>query len=608
MLNQNQLLSDRRRLRFKLALQWLSSSSSDLPMLYSGDIGSIHRDIISGKHKNYPLLPEEKIIIETQTAMLKENHQTSYFTNQTLALMLYLGSHQMAVEFDVERLPDWLQTDYWQFLLLPPKIFHELNEVDTYYRFIKNLVDFLHQKIQLNSSSNLWQRIAILFTQKANFISLYFSKENLADLYRKRAEIAEFALNLSGFKTDIFIPPPSCGADKIRLGIYADSISPYTETFATLPIFEHLNPEEFETFLYVKRSDGNSLELFAKQLVNRFTVLPENLRTCSDVIRSDNLDLLFFSNNTTAVTNHAFILANHRLARKQIVHFCQPATTGIKHIDHFLIGNGIHENGTAANQYSENLVQLKGSGLCFDHHHQSSEANNPISRESLGVQNFATMFISGANFFKIIPELRYLWAKIIASVPNSTLVLYPFGPAWSNSYPRFTFIDAIEDVFLKHQISTSRLIVLEPLPSRTSIISLLRCADVYLDAVPYSGSTSLLDPLEAGLPPVVMQGDKLRFNQGAAILKDLGIAELVIKNETEYLHLALRLAYDKVFRNRIRLAISTRMQDRPRFLNPRSYGKEISCALKRILRSQPEFHGTQIQPINPSTDRDTISL
>jgi predicted O-linked N-acetylglucosamine transferase (SPINDLY family) len=604
----NQLLSDNRRLRAKLALRWLNASSSDLPQLYTGDIGSKHRNILTSDCKNFPLLPEERNLIGTQIALRKEDQQTSYFTNQTLAAMLYLGPHQMPVEFDVERLPDWFQLDYWHFLLSPPKLFHELNEVENYYCYFKDLVEFLHQKIRLNPSSKLWQRMAMIFIQKANFIPLYFSKENLADLYRKRAEIAEFALILGGFETDIFIPPHPIGMDKIRLGIYANSISPYTETYATLPFFEHLNHREFQIFLYVRQSDGNPLELYAKNMVDRFMVLPENTKTCSNIIRSDNLDVLFFSNNITAVTNQAFILANHRLARKQIVHFCQPATTGIKHIDHFLIGNMIHENRTAANQYSEKLVKLKGSGLCFDFHTRSSETNAQISLERLGTLNNTTMFISGANFFKITPELRHLWAKIISQAPDSILVLYPFGPAWSNSYPKDAFIKTIEEVFLKYHISKKRLIVLEPLPNRGNIISLLRSADVYLDAVPYSGATSLLDPLEAVVPPVVVQGDKLRFYQGAAILKDLGVPELVVNNETEYMQLALTLAHDSALRDRVKHAISTKMQGRPRFLNPKSYAKEISHALKNIVQSQPEFDATPIESKAHATDRDIMIL
>jgi predicted O-linked N-acetylglucosamine transferase (SPINDLY family) len=608
MLTENQLLSDKRRLRIQLALKWLNASFSDLPLLYAGDIGSKHRHILTSNYRNCPLLPEERELIGTQITMMQEDQQTSHFMNQTLAAMLYLGPHQMPIEFDVERLPDWFQLDYWHFLLSPPKLFHQLNEVENYYCYIKNLVEFLHQQIRLNPLSNLWRRIAILFTKKANFIPLYFSQANLADLYLQRAEIVEYTLNLSGFETDILMPPHRTGIDKIRLGIYANSISPYTETYATLPIFEHLNHEEFETFLYLRQSDDNPLERFAKQMVDRFTVLPVNIKTCSDFIRSDNLDVLFFSNNITAVTNQAFILANHRLARKQIVHFCQPATTGIKHIDHFLIGNGIHENGTAANQYSEKPVELEGSGLCFDFHTQSSETNAQISRERIGIPNDTILFISGANFFKIIPELRHLWAKIISQTSDSKLVLYPFGPAWSNSYPKHAFINAIEDVFLKYHISNERLIVLEPLPTRGAIISLLRCADVYLDAVPYSGATSLLDPLEAGVPPVVVQGDKLRFCQGAAILKDLGMPELVVKNETEYMRLALNLAQDKAFRKQLRLAILTKMQGQPRFLNPKSYAKELSGALKNIVQSEAEIQASLVQSAAPLSANDTTTI
>jgi predicted O-linked N-acetylglucosamine transferase (SPINDLY family) len=268
----------------------------------------------------------------------------------------------------------------------------------------------------------------------------------------------------------------------------------------------------------------------------------------------------------------------------------------------------IHENRTAANQYSEKLVKLKGSGLCFDFHTRSSETNAQISLERLGTLNNTTMFISGANFFKITPELRHLWAKIISQAPDSILVLYPFGPAWSNSYPKDAFIKTIEEVFLKYHISKKRLIVLEPLPNRGNIISLLRSADVYLDAVPYSGATSLLDPLEAVVPPVVVQGDKLRFYQGAAILKDLGVPELVVNNETEYMQLALTLAHDSALRDRVKHAISTKMQGRPRFLNPKSYAKEISHALKNIVQSQPEFDATPIESKAHATDRDIMIL
>ena len=95
----------------------------------------------------------------------------------------------------------------------------------------------MYQKIRLNPTSNLWRRLAIIFTQMANLVPLYFSKKNIVDIYEKRAKISEFVLRLSGFETDILIPAYSRSHEKIRLGIYADTIAPYTKIYATLPIF-----------------------------------------------------------------------------------------------------------------------------------------------------------------------------------------------------------------------------------------------------------------------------------------------------------------------------------------------------------------------------------
>jgi predicted O-linked N-acetylglucosamine transferase (SPINDLY family)/ADP-heptose:LPS heptosyltransferase len=597
-----------RQLREKIFFSWLNVPSNKIKEFYTGEHGNIHRRLLKSNIGEYPLSPKELQLAKMIVTEKQQSGNSFQQLNYLLAGMLYFPPHRLPMEVDIEKLPAWFQEDFWNFLIKFPALFHEPKEVKHYYRYFNSIVETLYQKIRQNPSSRIWQRLALIFIQRANLIPLYFSNKNLININRKRAEIAEIALNLCGFETDFLIPPHPPEMDKIRVGIYANSIAPYTEIFATLPIFKHLKHDEFEIFLYVRQSDDNPLERYAKQLVNRFTVLPENIKTGCDFIRSDNLDVLFFANNITAISNEAYILANHRMARKQIVHFCQPTTTGIKHIDHFLIGDKIHESEMAANQYSEKLVTLEGSGLCFDLPDRPSETNLQIHRERLGIQKSATMFISGANFFKIIPELRHIWAKIISKVPDSKLVLYPFGPAWSNSYPKNMFIHAVEDVFLKYHISKDRLIVLEPLPSRDDIISLLRCADVYLDAVPYSGATSLLDPLEAGVPPVVVQGDKLRFNQGAAILKDLGVHELVAKSETEYIDLALTLAHDKALRHRVSLEILTKMQDQPRFLNPKSYAKEISSVLKNIVQSDPKFHGTSFQSITSSADKDLLPM
>jgi len=264
-------------------------------------------------------------------------------------------------------------------------------------------------------------------------------------------------------------------------------------------------------------------------------------------------------------------------------------TTGIKYIDYFLIGSVIHEKEDDAEiEYSEKTLKIEGSGLCFDGHLRFTEIKKKISKEQLGISDNITVFISGANFYKIIPELRIIWAEIISKVPESKLILYPFGPAWSNSYPKEEFNRAFEKILSKYNITPKRLLMLDSLSSREDIISLLRCGDIYLDAFPYSGAASLLDPLAVGVPPVVMGGDRLRFSQGAAILKELGVPELVVENETEYIQRAVSLATDEVLRNQLKDSINAKMKMNPRFLDTKAYAKEIGRALKDMVRSVPQ--------------------
>ena len=86
-------------------------------------------------------------------------------------------------------------------------------------------------------------------------------------------------------------------------------------------------------------------------------------------------------------------------------------------------------------------------------------------------------------------------------------------------------------------------------------------------------------------PWIILDND-LRFFQGAAILQELGVSELISKNEKEYRTLAARLTVDKPFYQRVRQKIIDNMQRSPGFLNARQYGREIGSAFRTVLLKQ----------------------
>ena len=572
-----------RQIRKMVAQFFLDKTHEDLSEHYTTEYGSTHRKILASSLKDYPLSDDEQAFLDMFTAKMNSVEKSPEAIPSLLASMLYLYPHQLPIEFDILQAPDWLQEDYCTFLLSYPRCFTKQGEVDDYCRYIKKIFASFYKSIQDAPDSKTLQKLVAIITQKAYFIPLYFSKENLKDIFHHRAAIVGLSLKTQGYALDFGFPPRSEKRKKLRLGIYSKVIAPGTEAFATLPVYEYLNREEFEVFLYVHQQNGNPVETHARQLADRFIELPENMKTSVEIIREDDLDVLFFSNNLTAVMNHAFILANHRLAHYQCVHFCQPVSSGLKHIDYFFLGDVIQEKGKEERRYHEQIVNLDGSGICFDLGNSDAQPAAAMSREQIGIPDNSLVFVSGANFFKIIPELRYLWAKLLAKVPESVLVLYPFGPEWPTSYPKSVFRGHFEKACSKYGVKEDRLIILDPLLTREDIKALLRITDVYLDAVPYSGATSLLDPLEVGVPVVVMEGEELRCRQGAAILRELGVEALVVKSEEEYLELAGRLAIDKEFRSDLREKILNRMQDMPPFLDPKGYAEKIGAALKDIV-------------------------
>lgn len=175
-------------------------------------------------------------------------------------------------------------------------------------------------------------------------------------------------------------------------------------------------------------------------------------------------------------------------------------------------------------------------------------------------------------------------------MPNSILVLYPFNPNWTNSYPVGSFIQQMRGTLERHDIDSKRLVVIKPLPSKSDIKKCLELADIYLDSFPYGGATSLLDPLMLGLPPVVVEGNALRFRQGSALLREINIEDLIADGEESYINLAVKLATNSEWRQQKRQEIQEKMQQNPAFLDSRSYSAEIGKLFQELFQKWQNIH------------------
>lgn len=577
-------MDELRLLRREISESLLNTQNSQIENLYLSIYTEVHKAILNNGIRHEALTENEQIFVNRILEKLAKEFDELNTIQYLLAAMLYCYPHQLPLSYELNQIPRWLLFDFLQFTLKSPLYFQEIGEIDNYYQYMEHWINYLHTNILNNPLSKSWQSIAAYFANTANFTPLYFNKENLRDIYTKRADVIELYLQQNGHSIEYSFSARPPERTKIRLGILASHFLPHTETFATLSLYKYLSRDLFEVILITEHTNNHRLERHCVGHADAIIKLSEDLVSQVQTIRELDLDILFIATNITAVTNQITLLSLHRLARIQIVDANSPVTTGMRHIDYYISSKLSETQENAQQHYREKLITLDCPPQCFDFATEEQIApTENISRESFGIDSSTIVYASGANYYKIIPEQEVTWAKIIASVPNSVLLLYPFNPNWSSSYPSISFRKRIVNTFAKYGLSEDRLLILEPAPNRADVKERLKLSDIYLDSYPYSGMTSLIDPLEVALPTVIMEAEPSRSRKAASLLRQLEIFDLITHNEADYIQLAVTLGNNTELRQQKSAQIKAAMQSKASFLDSRSYSAKIGTLFQELF-------------------------
>ncbi|MEH2081151.1 MAG: glycosyltransferase [Nostoc sp.] len=574
-------------LRKQIIKSLLDKEKNLLEKLYLSKFGKVYQALLNSGIQNESITENENDFVTHVLTTVAKGFDQENAIQYLLVAMLYCRPHELPQTYDLTRIPSWLLNDYLEFTFKPPFYFQEIGEADSYFQYMEGWINYLHKNIFVNFQSQLWQDIADYFTHTANFIPLYFNKENLKNIYTKRADIMKLYLQQFNESLEYNFSERLAERTKIRVGILASHFAPQTETFAALPVYKHLNRDLFEVILFTLNTSNHRLERCCAGHADAFIKLPITLESQVQTIREADLDILFISTNITAVTHQITLLSLYRLARIQMVDANSPVTTGMPHIDYYISSKLSEIEENAQQNYTEKLITLDSPPQCFDFATEKQILPTiSINKEILGINTNAVVYISGANFYKIIPEQEAAWAKIIANVPNSVLLLYPFNPNWSSSYPSVAFQRRIAATFAQHGVSQDRLILLDCAPNRADVKERLKLSDIYLDSYPYSGMTSLIDPLEVGLPTVVMETETSRSRKGASLLRELQIPDLITNSEEAYIKLAIALGTNHELCQQVGKQIQQKMQQNPTFLDSNYYSSQIGKVFEELFYKQ----------------------
>ena len=565
----------------------VTAESEKLETLFKKSFGQVFRALLKSGLTSEP--PAEKS--EAQLAILDEalanpdNPAGAFDLRPLLARMLCAPAHRGTTALALEKIPAWFLDDYLGYILHAPQVFVYEGEAERYHDHMLVCAGKIARRTRTAPNDPLTLKIAAFFAAKASYIPLYFSNRNTREVAEKRAAILEFFLAKNGAAIDFTPPKRPENRKKIKVGYVSAHFGAQTETHVTLPSLQ-LDRSKFEICLFAVAINPGPVEDYARSLADSFRLLPKNYQQQVKVLREAALDVVIIGTNVTAVSNAVALIALHRLAPLQLASYCSPVSTGMRHIDGYLTGM-LNDYAGLQEHFTEKLHFCEGPPGCLDYTVESPGSGKTFDRASLGLADDEVVFVNAAACFKILPEMQETWAKILAAVPKSRLLLLPFNPNWSNAFPLKQFERTLTEACARHGVGRERFILAGSLPSRADVKALERVADVYLDTSPFSGSISVIDPLELGLPLVVQEGATHRSRMASALLRELGLPELITTDEAAYIALAVKLGTDVAYRQKTSGGILEKMAGQPKFINPRAYGQGLSEILESFITGKP---------------------
>jgi protein O-GlcNAc transferase len=108
--------------------------------------------------------------------------------------------------------------------------------------------------------------------------------------------------------------------------------------------------------------------------------------------------------------------------------------------------------------------------------------------------------------------------------------------------------------------------------------------DIGLDPVPFNGGTTTCDALWMGVPVVTRTGETAVSRGGSSILSNLGLTDLIARNDEDYVRIAAGLAADGLRLAELRSTLRQRLRA-SRLMDAASFARDMESAFRFAWRA-----------------------
>lgn len=354
---------------------------------------------------------------------------------------------------------------------------------------------------------------------------------------------------------------------RLRIGYLSPDLRNHSVGRLLLPLLENHDPQQVEVFAYACMPNEDEMSARLRQHVavwRNITKLDD--AAAAELIAADKIDILVDLAGHTA--GHRLLVMARRPAPVQVTYLGYPDTTGLDAVDFRLTDSHADPPGMTEDLHSESLLRLDPCAWCCP-----PLADMPSTPRHAGPITFGCFNVAS----KVNEPLLHWWARILAEVPDSRLLLK--APGWGGLLAR----QRIERFFRAAGIAAERIELLGRVESFDAHLALHQRMDIALDTFPYHGTTMTLEALWMGIPVVTLAGNRHVSRVGVSLLTNLGHPELVAQTPEEYIAMAGALAMDLRRLASLRAGLRAEMRASP-LMDGRGFARRVEAAYQSMAK------------------------
>ena len=318
-----------------------------------------------------------------------------------------------------------------------------------------------------------------------------------------------------------------------RIAVFSQRWFPGHSVYRNQLAFLKALHADYELVLFQLGEPGQPVDASLFQEVRPMRVGSEGWQS---QLQDNDFQLAYFPD--IGMDSETLFLSNMRVAPIQVTSYGHSVSThGAGEVDYWIAGADVELHEAVEQNYSERVVLIPGLGIANVKPNYQPRRGGPRTDRLIVNCSWSPQ--------KVIHPLVTMLEEIARRSPPNLLFRFFAGNCLMQSQSYLAFTNA-----LKEMLGGERVEVMGQLSYR-DYMTLLEEGSLGLDSYHYGGCNTIVDSLHLRKPIITYSGQKWYNRIGGALLKKVGLEEMVATSQPEYQEKAIRLINDAAWRSHL---------------------------------------------------------